>query len=446
MVIKIKTSMFSLAMMVCLVLPVDGIFGAVANLDTGITRDRLGAFQNLANGKTQWPVWRVEKGSVVLDGRKNESAWEHAQPIYLTGEWMWNQYRSGYNWFYVGELKDFVSVWRLLYDSAFLYISCEYFDDVHSEGLYSESWSATDAVELTLFDPACYTGAAANTIVKTVSILRRFTRSAGLKGLVTSRGLSGAIDTIPHSTVEGDARLAGVSCKSDTIAHPCVRSCYPGAWFMEIKIPLCQVASRMSPMSGRFKVGLKIIDDDWPAAMHSYKYPVFGLGMERFAAWWTYDSTKLVNPFPTFKLMGYRTSSSLPDSFPDLANLYCGRTPDDYFKSTGLLYSAETCPCVNYAEEERPRPGFQTGPNLTACPNPFTSGTAISFATTGTLRPGLAIYNTAGEKVFSVDRMNSNRMTWDGLTPSGSPAPAGVYLIKLLSPGVSAVRSLTLVR
>ena len=97
------------------------------------TQDQLYAFKHLYTGYGAWPVYQVPDGKISIDGKMGEPEWQSAQAIYITGEWMWNiRYVEEYADMTYSGIKDFIAVWRVLYDNENLYTSCEYLDNVHS--------------------------------------------------------------------------------------------------------------------------------------------------------------------------------------------------------------------------------------------------------------------------------------------------------------------------
>jgi hypothetical protein len=83
-------------------------------------------------------------------------------------------------------------------------------------------------------------------------------------------------------------------------------------------------------------------------------------------------------------------------------------------------------------------------------PNPFTSGTVISFAVGSAGRVRLRIFDVTGRPVRTlVDGiMEANRYTWkwDALDDYGRPVAAGVYFYRLETPGFAATKKMVFMR
>jgi hypothetical protein len=85
-----------------------------------------------------------------------------------------------------------------------------------------------------------------------------------------------------------------------------------------------------------------------------------------------------------------------------------------------------------------------------AYPNPFTDRTTLSFELAEAGATTLTVYDVRGRVVTTlVDRVMSageHRVTWEGTTSDGRPAPAGIYVARLTGNRGQAVEKLTLLR
>ncbi len=395
-----------------LVLFIDmSLAGGVSADDTVINSSFFRAFADLAQGETAWPVYRVEDGSITVDGEYSPAeSWGGALPIYVAGEWQWNERFRLQPWLFESGVKDFLAVWRLAYDSRYLYISCDFRDDNHQEGSAREPWIHNDCAEFTFIRPACEFPKMADDSesveVKIMQVYRKFIESSGLRGRlirVVKSSLNNLVDTVYVNDVdEGANSLGGML----TAAKPWVTRAYPGRWFMEARIPICMVANLngkdISLLVGQqFKMNLKVYDDD-SSGIYSSKYPTVGLGLERYKAWWAFNNGKIIDPLPTFILSGYAASGKLIKPAPDLFNLYCGRNTE-YYESfcDGCNTSLE------FSASRRHEASF---PLISIQPNPVSQGSFFSVVigeaaeSNGTL----FIYDARGIQLYSsqVNRQN----------------------------------------
>jgi len=83
-------------------------------------------------------------------------------------------------------------------------------------------------------------------------------------------------------------------------------------------------------------------------------------------------------------------------------------------------------------------------------PNPFHGSAAVSFTLARAGRVELAVYDLMGREVRSLARgdmaAGAQRRVWDGRRGDGSDAPAGVYFVRLVTPGGHWTRTLVRVR
>lgn len=422
--------------LVAIFLAIDIQSETITTGDSIITLERFKAFYNLSKGETRWPIWKNENEHIVVDGQRDEEAWDKAQPIYITGEWMWNKMYKSYPWAYRG-LSDFVAIWRMTYDTNFLYVSCEYFDDFHSEGAPTEAWEKTDAAEITIRHSACThpllgSGAA----IREIKVIRKFTAADGIRGTVKIRTASGRDTIIAQALPDGDPALGGAYFRA---APFCVKEHrYPGAWFMEIRIPRCNLTSIGLPSATSFKLGLRVYDDD--SLSGTATHPVLGIGMERYVNWYSTpnDSTlKIYDPLPTFYLAGSRLSSPL--GFPDEFNLYCGRTARSYYDSTAALS------CESGLEAMYPPPA-NAALSIRVSPNPFSAGAVLRFTAPGYGPVSAALYGIRGNRIMDFSVPSRGSLQWDGKTPDGRPVTPGAYILRLKAFDRTVSEKVTIIR
>ncbi len=83
-------------------------------------------------------------------------------------------------------------------------------------------------------------------------------------------------------------------------------------------------------------------------------------------------------------------------------------------------------------------------------PNPFNSGTVVSFSIPVRAQGSLAVYNLAGQRIRmlhkSILEAGSHTVRWDGRDDEGRPVASGVYLYRLRSDGHVATRKLLLLK
>jgi hypothetical protein len=83
-------------------------------------------------------------------------------------------------------------------------------------------------------------------------------------------------------------------------------------------------------------------------------------------------------------------------------------------------------------------------------PNPFHGSAGVSFTLARAGRVELAVYDLMGREVRSLARgdmaAGAQRRVWDGRRGDGSDAPAGVYFVRLVTPGGHWTRTLVRVR
>jgi hypothetical protein len=95
--------------------------------------------------------------------------------------------------------------------------------------------------------------------------------------------------------------------------------------------------------------------------------------------------------------------------------------------------------------EDLPRPSFELGQ---IAPNPFRGATQIRFMMQEAGTATLEVFNVAGERVAVLVAgavpAGSQVVMWNGLDQEGRRAPAGVYLCRLRTGSLTAVRKMVL--
>jgi len=90
------------------------------------------------------------------------------------------------------------------------------------------------------------------------------------------------------------------------------------------------------------------------------------------------------------------------------------------------------------------------GLSLAVSPNPFSSGTEISYELKDSAPFTLSIYNLKGQKVRSLlqaeGRAGSHSTRWDGRDDSGRQVSSGIYLCRISSAGQSFTRRMVLLK
>ncbi|MDD1713532.1 MAG: hypothetical protein LUQ69_10245 [Methanoregulaceae archaeon] len=393
----------------------------------GPTAPQLAAFQALAGGNTQWPVYRVETGSLVADGKLAEPQWESAYKIYMSAEWMWALRYTGYE-------KDALTRWRMLYDDEALYIACEFFDDVHMvDSTGAEPWTYNDGLEITLF-PQNVVVPLADTLIYSrpfLRFLRRFTDKEGLFGFAGNAwvprdpGRYGWAEPEP----EGSDRLGGVVCRAQRMFGSCPAYGYPGAWVMEIRIPLkAFINMDTGVQDGQiFKMNYAFTDDDSVRKIDPY---VVKASAHRYPAWWGSDTTQSVYRFcPTFMLAGFKGNSSSPRFNPPLeSDLYCTVPPQVLPHAYELAIYQALAVCSNGVEnkiEWRGNSGL-----LIASPNPFRSASEIRFTIPGQ-EAAFKVFDMRGLVVRDLGLSGTGRVFWDGRNSSGLSVAPGNYVLRM---------------
>jgi hypothetical protein len=83
-------------------------------------------------------------------------------------------------------------------------------------------------------------------------------------------------------------------------------------------------------------------------------------------------------------------------------------------------------------------------------PNPFRTGTAMSFNLPAPERATISVYNVAGRKIANVvDRefgAGRHDVTWNGRDADGRPVPAGIYFYRLEAGGSTSTRKMIVLR
>lgn len=83
-------------------------------------------------------------------------------------------------------------------------------------------------------------------------------------------------------------------------------------------------------------------------------------------------------------------------------------------------------------------------------PNPFTSGTELSFSLSQAQPVAVTIYDAAGRRVAALHEgvlgAGPHRFTWSGRADDGSPASSGIYRCRITTGGSSTTRTLVMIR
>ena len=83
-------------------------------------------------------------------------------------------------------------------------------------------------------------------------------------------------------------------------------------------------------------------------------------------------------------------------------------------------------------------------------PNPFRAGTTIAFAVSSAAPVRLEVYDVQGRWIRTlhqgVTEPGVHTRSWDGTTAGGSPAKAGVYIVRFSAPGVERAVRAALIR
>jgi hypothetical protein len=430
-----------LATFIVIFLSMKSVAGPVAQPTT----EQLNAFKKLYAGHSAWPVYQVSDGKISVDGKMAEPEWQSAQKIYITGEWMWN---SLYNDYMAGQiysgLSDFIAVWRVLYDNECMYISCEFLDDVHSPGDGREPWIYNDGVDFVL--SSLNNLMFPNFDARILRIWRRFTEKEGLIGMANQTRFPcpltqcGWVETEP----EGSPNLGGVGISASAVDS--IGCAYPGAWVMEIKVPLAgNFLPAGSGLNGAalpgasFKMNLTVHDDDEPGIQgYNDKY-FLQVGMQRYPVWWpdlTLPDTLKFSP--TFMFAGYRNSVP-PENMVDEYNLYCGKNGADYAAEIDE-YTVCRLSSVNGALSV-PGNGF----SVCVQPNPLGALGAVLFNVPAESDVGLQVFDVCGVLVkdFGSATCAAGRHRMDWNTHDVIP---GNYFVRLRAGTRTVLKKITVLR
>jgi hypothetical protein len=97
-----------------------------------------------------------------------------------------------------------------------------------------------------------------------------------------------------------------------------------------------------------------------------------------------------------------------------------------------------------------PDDGPATGYSLGNRPNPFTTGTEISYRLAQCSRVSLSVHSVSGRLVCRlVDDLQpagTHLVCWDGLDSAGEPAAPGIYFCRLRTPETSVMRKIIMIR
>jgi len=135
------------------------------------------------------------------------------------------------------------------------------------------------------------------------------------------------------------------------------------------------------------------------------------------------------------------------DGKPDLAVANSGTYPDcsgQYYGTVSVLLNTGTPPAAVEV------PALPTRIELASNPNPFRSRATFHLAIPRSAVVRLEIYDVEGRsmRILQDGMLAPGRYarTWDGATTSGAAAPAGIYFVRLTSPGIALSRQTVLVR
>lgn len=406
------------------------------------TRPELEAFQNLAGvtaSPTAWPIYKISNSQIELDGILKEEAWKKSVIIYTSGEWFWNERAKTLPWLYA-DYKDLIAAWRLVYDDYNLYISCQIFDDRHSEGSGSDPWNKVDAVEFNFKVPAFESGPLAPYSEKGIKIWRRFSETTGLIGMIDTVRIPGSITSTGWKTTEpeGSARLGGIASKAHPIEDENVRRTYPGAWAIEFKIPVSTKDTVVSLAGRTVKLNLKVFDQD-SSVISENNYFVANMGRSASPWWGSYKTLGEVALFPTFIFTGERNglgmaSAAVPDEF----NLYCGKTAPFYDSLTKYV-----TPGTAIDRLPQQNNGFGV-PSVS--PNPFHTSGTVEFVLGSEAETWIGLYSASGQLVFSVPEkhLSAGRHGIPLSINSGKKVAPGLYFVCLRVNGARTLKPVTI--
>ncbi len=364
----------------------------------------LSAFRDLAgitDSPTAWPIYKIGNNQIVVDGLLDEPSWKKARSMYTTGEWFWNDKATSMPWLY-SSYKDFIAIWRVLYDSSNMYISCEFFDDIHSIGKDLDPWNKVDGIEVTIVFPTQTVTPMLTVPEKKIRIWRRFTEKGGLIGMIDSIRIPGPIITSGwrETVEEGSSKLGGIYCAAKPLPESDSRVLknYPGAYVIEMKLPLHGSDVKLPRIieNVAFKMNLKLFDLD-SSSVALTKDNSLPIGMNRFTPPWWNDMVKLNEAayYPTFfftEINGVDEKPKYP--LPDEFNLYCGKT--------GAFYDSII---VNPSETNVDEFAITSGRNVfgirSIAPSPLDKSGVISFVLDKSGNASLHIFDLSGTLIAS---------------------------------------------
>lgn len=89
-------------------------------------------------------------------------------------------------------------------------------------------------------------------------------------------------------------------------------------------------------------------------------------------------------------------------------------------------------------------------PRLASFPNPFNPNTLVAYQVTVPGRVRLAVFDILGQQVKQLldapQAAGEYQLRWDGTDDAGHPVVSGVYLCRLVAPGGTQVRKMTVLR
>ena len=409
------------------------------------------AYDALYNGDKKWPVWMVGDNQITVDGAIDETAWDTAQKVYVTGEWFYNQgyltNPDGWTGF-----DDLVSEVRTLYDSEKFYMSFMHYDDIHSEGDGLEGWYQNDGVEI-MMQPAGH-NASMYLFGGVCSILpghefafritQRFTETVGMHYYDGDGCVRCPADTLWDPPC--DEPWDGIQCVAKAVTDPGILDNWYATWCMECEFPFTHenfstaftdkgYSTPPAPGSD-IRLSFHINDDD--ADIEGFDGQGGQYIFRRDCAWWgSVDCARHghwsdAQFYPFWMYAGSKSDSANKAAadavFPDTNYVYCG-LPPSFYKNC-----VETGDCAaGILPYSRAR---GTGSVLVASnsPNPFKPYTVISYRAPDIHAEfSVRIYDSKGNLVRDlVDaKARAGHVFWRGLNDRGLPVPSGVYVYRI---------------
>ena len=409
------------------------------------------AFIDLAGGAKAFPVRKVQNRAITVDGKMDDPSWLAADTLYLTGDSIWNESYANLSYLYTG-LRDFIARFRVVHDDSALYIACEYFDDYHFPADSATPWDYLDAMEMALIPGPVLTGG--NTGPFSIfQLWKRFVAGGGNIGQKVNVSAGGARDTARYpgaiqkvgwsrTVSDGSDTLWGISCAARPVQDSIVRSRYPGAWVMEIRIPFGMIFpfKSVQDSSGSaekpFKMNMRISDRDAGTGSITNLLKV---GLDRYRTpWWTITTPGIPAEiyYPTFILAGVHDDHPQVPA-PDRSHYYCGKLPvyDNAVNfPTGIEVDAKDAVFT---------------PWLAVSPNPSAEYATVHFALNRRAEASLQLFDSRGVLVRDFGRAaypaGANAVSWRLSGTGGEELAPGRYVLRLRGgEGTTATRLMTI--